>query len=242
MNGRRYNNAMNATLRIVCLVCCLCQPAAGEAASVGSPAGSLRKGQWAMGLKASGASRDVAKSGLGAAADVIEASHFRGYGVTDWLSAYVGIGGAHLRVKDDTASNSFGANLAVDGQLKSRLWEHERYGLGWDASAQYLYRGAPHRKGGNQSHWSEWQLASSVAKSFGRLKPYVGVKLSLVNVKFKVRKDSRITQQGTYKGDGIVSPFFGLDLYLGDAESLIVNAEGSFVGGEEASLSLAYRF
>ena len=238
----RYNEKMSVSLRVPLLILCLFQAQAGEAASVGSPSSVLRKGQWVMGLKASGLSRDVTKSDLHAKAEFVGGSHFRGYGLTDWLSAYVGIGGAYFRVKGNAASDSFGANLAIDGQLKSRLWESERYGVEWDASAQYLYLGAPHRKKNNQGHWSEWQLASSVAKSFGPLTPYVGAKFSFVDLAFKIRKDNRITQQGTYKQDNIVSPFIGLDWYVGAAESLIVNVEGSFVNGAEADLSVAYRF
>ena len=72
--------------------------------------------------------------------------------------------------------------------------------------------------------------------------PWPGSGFSWANLKFKVRKDNRITQQGTYKSDGTVSPFFGLDWYLGEAENLIINVEGSFVNDEEVSLSVAYRF
>ena len=227
---------------VVFLLCGLSHVSASDAASVGSPAGVLRKGQWAMGLKAGGASRDVTKSDLQAKAELVEGGHFRGYGLTDWLSLYAGVGAAHLRVKESPVTDSFGTNVALNGQVKSRLWESKRFGVEWDASAQYLYIGAPHREGSNQPHWSEWQLASSVAKSIGPLKPYVGVKLSFLNFKFKVRKDNRITQQGTYKADGAMSPFFGFDFYAGQTESLIINVEGSFVNGEEVSVGVAYRF
>ena len=233
---------MNARLCVVLLVCCLCQSSISEAESVGSPASVLRKGQWVMGLKASGASRRVTKSDLHAKAELVEGSHFRGYGVTDWLSLYAGIGVAYLRVKGNAATDSFDANVALNGQVKGRIWESQRYGWEWDASAQYLYLGAPHRKKNNQGHWSEWQLASSVAKSLGPVTPYAGIKFSFVDLGFKVRKDNRITQQGTYKGDGIVSPFLGLDWCVGAAENLVVNVEGSFLNGEEVDLSVAYRF
>ena len=233
---------MSAWRRTALLACCLCQASVSEAASVGSPTGILRKGQWVMGLKAGGASRDVTKSDLHAKAELVGGTHFRGYGLTDWLSIYAGIGAAYLRVKGNSATDSFDANVALNGQVKGRLWESERYGWEWDASAQYLYLGAPHRKKNNQGHWSEWQLASSVAKSLGPVTPYAGIKFSFVDLAFKVRKDNRITQQGTYKQDNIVSPFVGLDWYVGAAENLIVNVESSFLGGAEVDLSVAYRF
>ena len=72
---------MHVSLRVPLLIACLCQAQAGEAASVGSPTGALRKGQWVMGLKASGLSRDVTKSDLRAKAELVGGSHFRGYGL-----------------------------------------------------------------------------------------------------------------------------------------------------------------
>jgi len=234
------NRSVN--LGVALLLGCLLQASTSDAASVGSPAGVLRKGQWAMGLKAGGALRDVTKSDLHAKAELVEGGHFRGYGLTDWLSLYAGVGAAYLGVKNSPVTDSFGANVALNGQVKSRLWESKRFGVEWDASAQHLFIGAPHRKGNNQAQWTEWQLASSVAKSIGPFKPYVGAKLSFVNMKFKVRKDNRITQQGTYKADGMMSPFFGLDWYVGEAENLIINVEGSFVNDEEVTLGVAYRF
>ncbi len=229
-------------LCVALLLSCLSQASVSDAASVGSPSGVLRKGQWTMGLKASGVSRDVTKSDLHAKAELVEGSHFRGFGLTDWLSLYAGVGAAYLGVKNSSVTDSFGANVALNGQVKSRLWESKRFGVEWDASAQYLFIGAPHRRGSNQANWNEWQLASGVAKSFGPLKPYVGAKLSFVNMKFKIRKDNRITQQGTYKADGMVSPYLGLDWYVGEAENLVINVEGSFVNNEEVSLGVAYRF
>jgi opacity protein-like surface antigen len=180
---------------------------------------------------------------------VYQAGHLRGYGLTDWLSVYGKIGWAHLEVDDPTiikrgetgTSNSFGENLLLSVQVKGRLWRHAASGWEWDGSARYVDMRAE-RKDDNEGRWSEWQFATSVAKRWGRFTPYGGAKFSTVNFKYKVREDGTTIRQDTYKEDGSLGPFLGVDLSLGQDRDVVVNLESAYVGGPEVTLAVSYTF
>lgn len=216
-----------------------------HAESVGSPASILKKGQWIFGLR-SGGMRRGKLNGQGKVT-FYQFGHFRGYGLTDRLSVYVNIGGVYLQVddpaikkpQDPSTTNSFKGNFLLSGQVKGRIWE--RAGWEWDGSLQVVEIRARHR-GRNEIRWHEADLATSVAKSFGRLKPYVGVKASFVNALFHVRKNGEVIKQGRYKLDAPVGPFLGTDVYFGEHEDVVINVETSYVSGPELGMSMSYTF
>ena len=110
-------------------------------AAVGSPAGRLEKGQWMFGADADGWGRKLILGGETQDAVVATGSHFRGYGLTEWLSVFARIGGAYMRVKDPgvttrDATDSFGGNVLLGAGMKARLWHAPRHQLEWDAAAQ----------------------------------------------------------------------------------------------------------
>lgn len=169
--------------------------------------------------------------------------HFRGYGLTDWLSLYAKVGWAYLRVNDSTSANGandFGSNLLLGAQLKSRLWQNAKKNWEWNGSVQYLWVGAPHRRNKHQGEWQEWQVATTTARSFGRLKPYMGVKYSLVDFDFKLRKGDETIQRGTYKQEARVGPVLGTDYLVG--EDVIVNVESAYIDGAEVTAAIAHAF
>jgi hypothetical protein len=218
------------------------------AEEVGSPAGILKKGQWAMEAGGGAVLGRELKPG-GSKATMYQLGHRRGFGLTDWLSLYGKIGAAYLEVKDpsikrpSTPSSTvrFNGAVLVDVQLKSRFWRHAKTGLEWDGSLQYVYLRARHR-GSNDGTWQEWVGSTSVAKSMGRLKPYLGVKYSLMNLKTKIRNGGQLFQQRTYKTDARVGAFFGTDLYFGPSEDVILNVETSYLGGPELDMAIKYLF
>lgn len=215
------------------------------AEAVGSPAGILKKGQWDM---AAGGGALVGR-GLnpGGEATMYQVGHFRGYGLTDWLSLYGKIGGAYLEVDDasvkhpDGSVQSFGAGLLVGLQVKTRIWRHAKTGLQWDGSLQYVDVRLRHRTS-NDGHWREWVLASSVAKAMGRITPYLGVKYSLIDLDARIRRNGALFLQRTYEDDVAVGPFFGTDVYFGPSEDVIVNVETSYVDGPEFTMAVKYFF
>ncbi len=217
------------------------------AEAVGSPASILKKGKWAMSLSG-GALQGRSLSGQGEAT-VYQGGHARGYGLTDWLSVYGKLGLARLTVDDPTiikvndtsSSNSFGANLFAAVQLKSRLWHHVPSEFEWDGSLQYIDMRARH-KGKNEARWHEWQFATSVAKPFGRVKPYLGTKLSLVNMHYRVRQQGVLLKDGTYHEDNPIGVFVGSDLLLGSSEDVVLNVETSYQGGLETNMAIQYVF
>ena len=223
------------------------QPPTLRAESTSSPAMILKKKKWAMGL-GTGA---LLKRGLSGGADmtVYQGGHFRGYGLTEWLSVYGNIGGAYLSVDDgsiqlpnETSSmHSFGAGLLVSGGLKARLWESANKRWEWDSTFQYTHIRARHRSG-NDGTWQDWVAASSVARSFGRLTPYAGVKCTFLNFKYKIRQNGAVFQQGTYKNDGHVGVLFGTDYVLGRQEDVVLNVETAYVNGAEITATLHYTF
>ena len=233
----------SSVLTLGLAACFLVQAPPSHADPVGSPASILRKRQWAFGVTTGG----VLGRGATGAGDphqhLYRAEHFRGYGLTDWLSLYAKVGWAYLRVTDDTATNDavdFGSNLLLGAQLKSRLWQNAKRTWEWNGSAQYLWVGAPHRRGKNQGQWQEWQVATTTARSFGRLKPYVGLKCSLVNFDFKIRKSGEVIQSGTYKQDAWLGPVLGTDYLVG--EDVVVNVESAYIDGAEVTASVAHVF
>ncbi|GEM_PF-2809594 len=217
------------------------------AEAVGSPASVLKKGQWSMSASG-GALQGRSLSGQGKAT-VYQGGHARGYGLTDWLSLYGKLGLARITVDDPTilktndssSSNSFGANLFAAVQLKSRLWQHVPSQFEWDGSLQYIDMRASH-KGKNEARWHEWQFATSVAKPFGRVKPYLGAKLSFVNMYYRVRQQGVLLKDGNYHQDSPFGVFVGSDFSLGASEDVVLNVETSYQGGLETNLAIQYVF
>lgn len=206
---------------------------------VGSPAKLLKKGQSLFGLRGGGMQRNMQD-----AADATEfhGGYVRGYGLTDRFSLFGFIGGGYISAGDATVTNSFGGNLGAGAQLKTLLWESARRAWSWDASVQYLFLGKPQSGEKNQARWNEWQFATSVARSFDRLQPYAGVKVSLVTLDYKLRKDGVTVQQGTYKPKNIAGPFLGLDWCVGEERNTFLTLEGSYLNGAEITFAVAKRF
>ena len=226
---------------------CLGRPTIGDAEAIGSPSRILKKGTWAMGLGGGGVlGRDLKGN---AEATLYEFGHFRGYGVTDWLSLYGKLGVAFLEVddpaivkpRDSSSNNRFGTNVLVAIQTRTRLWQSPQKKWEWDGSLQYVDIRKRHQ-GKNEGRWHQWQVATSVARAFGRVKPYLGVEWSMVNFNFKIRQEGELLTQGRYHEDASIGPFFGTDVYLGSAEDVMVNLETSYVGGGEVDASIRYIF
>lgn len=225
------------------VVCMLAPLPATMADPIGSPASSLRKGQWMFGLGSGGVLGRGAKGAGDPEEGLYYIEHVRGYGLTDWLSLYGKVGWAYLRVTDGTSASGahdFGSNLRLGAQLKTRLWHHAKHQWEWNGSVQYLWVGAPHRRDKNQGRWQEWQVATTTAKSLGRLKPYAGIKCSLVNFDVKLRKAGETVQRGTYKQDAWLGPVLGADYLVG--EDIIVNVESAYLDGAEVTVAVAHAF
>ncbi len=223
----------------------LAHPGSVCAESVGSPSGILKKGKWSFGL--GGGSVVGRDFGGGVTAVMYQAGHFRGYGLTDWLSIYGKIGVAYLEVddpsikrRDGTTKHSLGGNVISGGQLKARFFENRRRDFEWDGSFQYVDIRGRHRDK-NLGKWHEWLFATSLAKGFGRLKPYLGVKYSLTYLPYKIKEDNHLLGQGRYHV-GAVGPFFGTDFSFGRYEDVVLNIESSYLNGAEVDVALSYSF
>jgi len=217
------------------------------AAAVGSPASVLKKGKWIMALSGTGVQgRDLNGN---ASVTAYGFGHMRGFGLTNWLSVYGMIGAGYLevddpsiiKVNDTSTTNRFGANILVTGQLKTRIWRSANHNWEWDGSLAYVDISKRHRNK-NEPRFHQWDVATSVAKSFGRIKPYLGVKWSAIRFFYRVRQNGQLLQQGVYSEDGSFGPFFGTDVYFGDLEDVILNVETSYVGGPEFDTSIQYLF
>jgi hypothetical protein len=230
-----------------CVLGCVTDVAEVSAEAVGSPASILKKGQWAMGLGGGGLLSRALKGG--AETTLYQLGHFRGYGLTDRLSLYGKVGGAYLevddasikKVNDPSSIHRFGAAVLLAAQLKGKIWQHPKTGWEWDGSVQYVDIRARH-SGDNDGSWHEWQLGTSLAKAIGRFKPYAGVKLSLVDFDFKIRQNAALLQQGSYEPEGVVEPFFGTDVYLGELEDTVMNVEFSYTDGAELTVAIVSTF
>ncbi len=214
---------------------------------VGSPASILKKGKWVMGLAGGGtAGREMSGD---AEARISHGGHYRGYGLSDRVSAYLKLGGAFIEIDDPgikktndlDSSNSFGTNFMTGLALKMKLFESQRFKWEWDGSLHYLDLRKRH-KGRNELRWHEWQFATSVAKEIGRVKPYLGIKYAIVNAFYRVRQDGNLLKDGRYKEKDRLGIFLGTDYYLGDSEDVILNIESAFQNGPEVTVSLAYTF
>ena len=217
------------------------------AETVGSPSSILKKGKWVMGLAGGGTpGREMSGD---AETTITHGAHYRGYGLSDRLSVYLKLGAAYLEIDDPAikktndldTTNSFGTNFMTGLALKAKLFESTKYRWEWDGSLQYLDLRQRH-KDKNELRWHEWQLTTSVAKEFGRVKPYLGVKVAMVNAFYRVRQQGRLLQQGRYKEKSRLGLFLGTDCALGDSEDVILNLETAYQDGPEVTASLAYTF
>lgn len=239
---------MRSRAAVYLVVGALCVPAAARAEGLGSPSGVTKKGKWVMGVSGGGSSgREMSGSGE---ATTYGVGHYRGYGVTDWLTAYVKVGGAYVEIDDPTivtsvaapaASHNFGGNILSGVQLKARLWQRPEWGLEWDGALRYTDIRAKHRDK-NEIRWHHWQLATSFAKSMGKFTPYVGLSLSKLDVDYKIRQNGALLASGSYREDQPVDLFFGTDYILGSAEDASVNVEGSVLNGGEVNVAVQYLF
>lgn len=220
----------------------LCEPSRSHAEAIGGPA-KVEKGQWILGLGGGGLRKRRMKGT--ADASLYEATHFRGYGLTNRLTLYGDVGAAYITVNDSAVPSGvekdFGANLFAAVQLKMKLWEHVRYGLEWDGSAQYLYAGVPHKRDNNQAGWHEERLATTLAKSLGDFTPYLGVELSAVQFDYKFRSDT-FSSDGTYKPKGVVGPVAGMSWDFGEHKDTVLNIEATYVNGAEVTVGLSRRY
>ena len=193
----------------------------------------------------------MVKRGLKGDADVnvYQGEHVRGYGLTDRISVYGAFGGAYLSVNDasikvpkaTSSTHSFGGGFLVSGGIKAKLWESANKLWEWDSALHYSFIRARHRSD-NDGTWQDWMAATSVARSFGRLKPYVGAKCTLLQLKYKIRSDGTLIQQGRYKEDGPIGVLFGTDYVFGQQEDVVLNVETSYVNGTELAATLHYTF
>ena len=223
----------------------LAHPGGVWAESVGSPSSILKKGKWSFGVGGGAlAGRDV---GTDVTAAVYQVGHFRGYGLTDWLSIYGKIGVAYLQVddpsikkKDGSTEHRFDANVLSSVQLKGKLFENRKRDFEWDGSLQYVDIRGRHRDK-NTARWHEWQFATSLAKGFGRLKPYLGVKYSMTSLPYKVKQDGVLLGQGRYHM-AAAGPFLGTDYSFGRYEDVVLIIETSYLSGAEVDVALSYSF
>ena len=234
-SARRFVHVILAIVLFCSVVpCVLAEP-------VGSPASILKKKQWIFGLSGGG----IFGRGMQGGSDIniYSIGHYRGYGLTDRISAYLKLGVGWMSAADAISNldQSMGANVMASAQLKTRLWQDKRQKWEWDGSLQYTYIHARHRDN-NEGLWKEWQGSTTVARTMGRFTPYLGMKVSLADLQYTYRKGGRITQQGKYKGENYVGPIFGTDIRIGQGEQVTFNVETAYVNGPELDLAVAYTF
>lgn len=236
---------MRSRAAVYLVIGALCVPPAAWGEGMGSPSGIVKKGKWVMGLGGGSSTKELSGSGE---ATTYGVAHYRGYGVTDWLTAYVKIGGAYVEIEDPSiitttvaTAHNFGGNILSGVQLKARLWQKPDWGVEWNGAVRYTDIRAKHREK-NEIRWHHWQLATSFAKSMGKFTPYLGLSYSKLDVDYKIRQNGRLLASGSYREDQPVDLFFGTDYILGDAEDASVNVEGSLLNGGEVNVAVQYLF
>ncbi|NQT00277.1 MAG: hypothetical protein HQ595_04250 [Candidatus Omnitrophica bacterium] len=217
-----------------------------QAAPVGSPASLLEKGQWDFSIEGGYLSERPMKSSDRSDYEVNigHGYHSRSYGLTDRLVVIGKIGGSYSYLYDKGTAGtetktSLSGGLEMGIQLKGIIFENEDSGLEWDGSGQFLYMQSHHKRSGKaNADWYEWQIASCLAKKFGRFKPYAGVKFSTVDLDHDDGKGN----QTSYEEDGSIGPFIGTDFYFGRDRDLTINLEGTFLIGTEVFVGARYKF
>ncbi len=229
---------------VVLILAVWCQARPAQAQSVGSPASTLKEGQWILGVDAGGLQRTLGSHN--AKGSFVGGGHFRGYGLTDSLSLFGEVGGGYLLFKDPAftgtgQSNRFGGVVLLSAQVKQKLWENAAHDWEWDGSLQGSFIGMPHKQRSNQGLWEGAQLATSVAKSYRRCKPYLGLKVPVDAFQFR-RHLATGLQTGRERLRASIGPFFGTDVYFGESRDVVVNLEAAYVRGPEVDLSVGCRF
>ncbi len=217
-----------------------------QAAPVGSPAGLLKKGQWDFSLEGAYLSeRPMETAGdPNYHVNITHGYHSRGYGLSDRLTIRGRVGGTYGYIYDESiagaqSETSMSGGMGLGVQLQGIILKNEKYGFEWNGSGQFLFMRSHHKRNGKANvDWYEWQLSSCIAKAIGRIKPYIGVKFSTVDLDYDDGKGN----QTSYDEDGSVGPFVGTDIYLGEDRDIVINLEGSFLLGNELYGALRYKF
>ena len=225
----------------------LSHPTETTAEPVGSPASILKKGKWIMGLVTGGFPGRELDGGAETA--LFQVAHYRGYGLTDWLSVYGKLGVAYaqlddpLVVKEDgLTTHRFGANFISGAQVKVKFFESQRHQWEWDGSLQYTDVRRRQRGKKNEMRLHDWQFATGLAKTIGKFKPYAGVKASIVDMTFRLRQGGVLLKQGEHELEQSVGFYVGTDVSMGQYEDVVINIEGGYVDGVEGAVSFAHYF
>lgn len=88
----------------------------------------------------------------------------------------------------------------------------------------------------NEIILDDWQFSFVVSKEFERFVPYVGGRISTLDL---IRKTNEVDRKRLKSGDNF-GMIIGLDYYLN--ESLKINLEGDFVDGEEFCIGISHDF
>jgi len=232
---------------LVGLVLAMGHAADATAEPVGSPASILKKGKWIFGLITGGF--PARKLDGGADTRLFQIAHYRGYGLTDWLSLYGKLGVAYMSLDDPlvvkeggSTLHQLGANLLSGGQVKVRILKSQKYQWEWDGSIQYTDVRLRSRRGRNEVRFHDWQFATSLAKSLGKLKPYVGIKYSSVDSLFRIHQEGVLRKQVEHHSENPLGFFVGTDVYLGQYEDVVINVESGYVDGAEVAVAVAHYF
>ncbi len=211
------------------------------AEALGSPANVLRKNKWTMGVGGGGVFERALEGTASPKISFFDVGHYRGFGVTDWLTLYGKIGGGGMEFKDNTGTFDLGSALGFGGGVRVRFWENRDRGWEWTGSLLLTHLRARHKQK-DEADWTEGQFATSVAKRFGRVTPYLGIKASIVDFDIKLRKDGLITSQAELAEDAFIGPLAGFDIAVGEYEDVAVNVEASYINGPTVDAAIQYTF
>ncbi|MBL7085001.1 MAG: hypothetical protein ISS43_02700 [Candidatus Omnitrophica bacterium] len=217
-----------------------------QAAPVGSPAGLLKKGQWDFAIEGGYLSERPMESGGKSdyTVSISHGYHSRSYGLTERLMITGKAGGMYAYLYDETTpgvqtKTSLSGGLGLGLQLKGIIFKNEISEFEWDGAAQFLYLSSHHKRSGKaNADWYEWQISSCLAKVFGILKPYAGVKFSVVDLDHDDGKGNKTS----YDEDSNLGPFVGTDIYFGEDRDIVINLEAGFLLGTEFYGGIRYRF
>jgi hypothetical protein len=179
------------------------------------------------------------------------------FGIFDFLDVYVKLGGADYTFKSDLITLS--GSPAGDAKINTR-WGFA-YGGGVKgayafkngflvgADAQYLRHRQKYREkitdlGGNgtifrgEATFQEWQFGPFVGYKIMNFTPYVGVKYSDVELKFKQKGPER--ERMRFKADDHIGAFVGLTYDI--IPQMKLNLEGRFIDEYGMNFNMIFKF
>jgi hypothetical protein len=160
------------------------------------------------------------------------------YGVFRWLSldGKIGVGDVTHKAPD-TAKTTYPTGFAGGYGFRAKIYENDAQKIGAVMGFQHISVHPDGKSVNNVTNLvilDDWQGSALVSKDFGFFTPYIGARLTRLDLIHKIKDNSRKRKSSEVNIGAVV----GADLKINEA--FFINTEGRFI--EETSFNIGFTY